>query len=210
MCLGLRLPVAAAREGRKRGPDVWGSDDSPGLQRIVRRNHASDLGKERATVFPHDQMWKLKPPRPGQSAETSNPYINLAQPYVLMGITTSRLRTNTRVLCVPTMTDHEKNVSAQLENSPQERLEHEAQLAHISNQEEHEIRAWQSFLQYPLPSFWCVYACWCVILLSFDAQASGAVVGIPQFRKDFGYPYNGDYVLSAEWQSAFGGAPIAT
>ncbi|KAJ0424435.1 general substrate transporter [Aspergillus carlsbadensis] len=57
-----------------------------------------------------------------------------------------------------------------------------------------------SFVRYPGACTWCVYAIWCITLLSFDVQAAGAVVGIPEFRKDFGY----------EWQSAFGGAPIAT
>ncbi|KAL4883348.1 general substrate transporter [Aspergillus karnatakaensis] len=84
------------------------------------------------------------------------------------------------------------------------------QQAHISNHEEHRTGIFESFRRYPWATVWCVYAIWCITLLSFDVQAAGAVVGIPQFRKDFGYEYEGDYVLPAKWQSAFGGAPIAT
>ncbi|KAL2819449.1 general substrate transporter [Aspergillus granulosus] len=84
------------------------------------------------------------------------------------------------------------------------------QQAHMSNHEEHQTGIFQSFVRYPGACTWCIYAIWCITLLSFDVQAAGAVVGIPEFRKDFGYEYEGDYVLPARWQSAFGGAPIAT
>lgn len=40
-------------------------------------------------------------------------------------------------------------------------------------------------------------------------QASGIILGIPEFRKDFGYLFDGNYVLPANWQSAFSGAPSA-
>lgn len=37
----------------------------------------------------------------------------------------------------------------------------------------------------------------------FDAQVNGAMIGVPQFRKVFGYMYEGEPVLPADWQSAF-------
>lgn len=86
----------------------------------------------------------------------------------------------------------------------------DSQLAEAADFEDHELGIWKSFTRYPWASAWCVYACFTIILLSFDVQAAGAVVGIPQFRKDFGYEFNGDYVLPAIWQSSFSGAPIAT
>ncbi|KAL3457585.1 major facilitator superfamily domain-containing protein [Aspergillus heterothallicus] len=72
------------------------------------------------------------------------------------------------------------------------------QQAHMSNHEEHQTGIFQSFVRYPGA---CI---WCITLLSFDVQAAGAVVGMPEFRKDFGYEYEGGYVLPAKWQSAFG------
>lgn len=57
---------------------------------------------------------------------------------------------------------------------------------------------------------WCLFAIWVTLLATFDDQASYAILGIPEFRKDFGYYYDGNYVLAASWQSAFNGAPIAT
>jgi len=39
----------------------------------------------------------------------------------------------------------------------------------------------------------------------FDAQVNGAMIGIPQFRRVFGYTYKGQQILPASWQSAFNG-----
>ncbi|KAJ5698651.1 hypothetical protein N7462_000656 [Penicillium macrosclerotiorum] len=84
------------------------------------------------------------------------------------------------------------------------------QLGHIANQEDHELNKWQSLKRYPWAFLWCVYAVWCVLLVSFENQASGNVTGIPEFRKDFGHYYDGSWVLDAKWQSAFSGGPVAS
>lgn len=41
------------------------------------------------------------------------------------------------------------------------------------------------------------------ILWGFDGLAGGVVVSIEQFRKDFGRPFAGDYVVDANWQLGF-------
>lgn len=86
----------------------------------------------------------------------------------------------------------------------------DGELAHLANQKEHTLGKLQCVKQYPLSCFWAVYAVWCIMLCSFENQAAGNIIGIPEFRKDFGSPYNGDYVLAAKWQSAFQGAPVAS
>lgn len=88
-------------------------------------------------------------------------------------------------------------------------MEAAAQLAPLTSLEEHEVGILQSFVKYPWASAWSAYAAFTIILLSFDAQAGSSVLGIPQFRRDFGYMYEGEYVLPAAWQSAFNGAPVA-
>lgn len=82
-------------------------------------------------------------------------------------------------------------------------------VGHLADQEDHDTGIIESFREYRSSCIWCIYALWTVILISFDLQAAGAVVGIPQFRKDFRYAYSDDYVLLAAWQSAVNGAPIA-
>ncbi|TEA12420.1 Maltose permease MAL31 [Colletotrichum sidae] len=110
------------------------------------------------------------------------------------------------------MTTHNDGLDAEKVDSHAKHVEldNDARLAHATDQEDHETGILESFTRYPWACAWCVYACWTIILLSFDVQAAGSVVGIPEFRKDFGYEYNGEYVLHAEWQSAFSGAPVAS
>ncbi|GJC88033.1 general alpha-glucoside permease [Colletotrichum liriopes] len=105
------------------------------------------------------------------------------------------------------MSDMEKKDHAAHLEHPNEA---QSQLANLGNQEEHDLGKWESFRKYPKASFWCIYAVWCVLVLSFENQAGGSILSIPEFRKDFGHLYEGDYVLDAKWQSAFNGAPVAS
>ncbi|KAF9880507.1 hypothetical protein CkaCkLH20_02461 [Colletotrichum karsti] len=102
--------------------------------------------------------------------------------------------------------DTEKNNADHLEHPNEAR----AQLANLGNAEEHDLGKWESFRKYPKASFWCIYAVWCVLVLSFENQAGGSILSIPEFRKDFGHFYNGEYVLDTKWQGAFNGAPVAS
>jgi SP family general alpha glucoside:H+ symporter-like MFS transporter len=83
-------------------------------------------------------------------------------------------------------------------------------IGHLTNQEDHQEGIIEGIKKRPLAFLWCVYAIWVILLTSFDNQAAGTVLGIPAFRKDFGTPYQGDYVLPAKWQSAYSGAPVAS
>lgn len=83
-------------------------------------------------------------------------------------------------------------------------------LGHLANAEDHDVSKLQAIRRNPWAFAWCLYAVWTVLLVSFEGQAAGNILGIPEFRKDFGFFYNGNWVLSAKWQSAFSGAPIAS
>jgi hypothetical protein len=83
-------------------------------------------------------------------------------------------------------------------------------LAQVANQDEHDLGKIESIRKFPLAFIWSCYAVWCVLLVSFENQAAGNIIGVPKFRQDFGHPYNGDYVIPANWQSAFQGAPVAS
>ena len=66
----------------------------------------------------------------------------------------------------------------------------------------------QTMRQQSRETLWCLYAIFILVLGGFDNQAGGAVLSIPEFRKDFGSPYEGNYVLPAVWQSAYSGGPV--
>ncbi|KAG8631944.1 hypothetical protein KVT40_001084 [Elsinoe batatas] len=101
-----------------------------------------------------------------------------------------------------------------IEDEKKARADHVDVVNHVAadatDHEEHTHTFFQAFSRTKMACAWCFYACWTIILVAFDNQAAGAVLGIPQFRKDFGYEFNGDYVIAAGWQSAFNGAPIAS
>ncbi|KAH6996923.1 general substrate transporter [Ilyonectria destructans] len=83
-------------------------------------------------------------------------------------------------------------------------------LAHLANQQEHDMGKLESIKKYPLACVWCLFAVWCMLLVSFENQAAGNIISIPKFREDFGEKVDGTYVLFAKWQSAFQGAPVAS
>ncbi|EPE05952.1 maltose permease mal31 [Ophiostoma piceae UAMH 11346] len=85
------------------------------------------------------------------------------------------------------------------------------QLGLIAESEEHGMSPIQAIRQRPQVFLWAVFAAMNCLLVSFENQAGGMVLSIPQFRKDFGYEFEGSYVLHTQWQSAFyGGAVAAT
>lgn len=73
-----------------------------------------------------------------------------------------------------------------------------------------EETVFQSIRRNPKTVLWCSYALLVLTLSSYDNQAGGIFLSIPQFRKDFGYAFEGNYVLYAKWQSAYTGAPCAS
>lgn len=86
----------------------------------------------------------------------------------------------------------------------------EQDLGQLVSQEEHETSKWQAIKRNPTAFAWCLFAVWTILLASFENQASGNILSIPQFRKDFGYSFEGNYVLPAKWQSAFSAGPVAS
>jgi MFS transporter, SP family, general alpha glucoside:H+ symporter len=81
---------------------------------------------------------------------------------------------------------------------------------HAAQTEDHNLSKWQAIKANYVNFLWCIYGIWALITIGFDNQAGGLVISIPQFRKDYGSPYKGGYVINANWQSAFSGGPVAS
>lgn len=56
------------------------------------------------------------------------------------------------------------------------------QAGRIANQEDHELTAIQALKKNPKTVIWCAYAIWLLVLNSFENQAGGTALGIPEFR----------------------------
>lgn len=113
--------------------------------------------------------------------------------------------TSTPLLNMAAQISDDKAFSTQLELN-----DITTQAGHLANQEDHEETVRQALTRHPWAVLWCVYAIWVVVISSFDNQVGGVVISIPEFRKDFGSPFDGDYVLPAKWQSAYSGGPVAS
>ncbi|KAI0900589.1 putative maltose permease [Annulohypoxylon nitens] len=76
-------------------------------------------------------------------------------------------------------------------------------------QHEHELSFWQAARMYPKAVGWSAYVSIGVIMLAFDPQIVGNMFAMPQFQKDFGYELDGEYVITAAWQTGLSlGNPI--
>lgn len=82
-------------------------------------------------------------------------------------------------------------------------------VGHLGNEEEHQETAMEALRKYPWTIVWMCYGIYLILACAFDNSAAGSVVGLPRFRQDFGYAFAGDYVIPANWQSAWSGAPNA-
>jgi SP family general alpha glucoside:H+ symporter-like MFS transporter len=85
----------------------------------------------------------------------------------------------------------------------------DSQLGHLVNAEDHEYGKWRAIRKNSWAFAWCMYSVWTVLLVSFENQASGTVLGIPEFRKDFGSYVDNQYVINSTWQGAITGVPSA-
>lgn len=72
--------------------------------------------------------------------------------------------------------------------------------AHLLDARAHDETIRQSLGSHPWALLWVTYGVWIVACCSFDNNAGGTVLGIPKFREDFGYFFEGDYILVAAWQ----------
>ncbi|EXF77333.1 MFS maltose permease MalP [Colletotrichum fioriniae PJ7] len=84
--------------------------------------------------------------------------------------------------------------------------DHQKTLGHGASSLGPELTVREAFQQHRQAAFW---AAWFIIpnaVIGYDATTLGNLVGLPQFRKDFGYespPGSGSFTLSASWTAAF-------
>ncbi|KAL2841030.1 general substrate transporter [Aspergillus pseudoustus] len=67
---------------------------------------------------------------------------------------------------------------------------------------------WESIRNHPKAIACCCYMLFTCIMWGYDGLAAAIVLSIPQWRQDYGYLYQGAYVVSADWQLAFTAASM--
>lgn len=51
---------------------------------------------------------------------------------------------------------------------------------------------------------WSMFFSLGIIMTAFDPQLLGSLYATPAFQKDFGYLFEGEYIISAPWQTGLG------
>ncbi|KAF7530746.1 hypothetical protein PCG10_000256 [Penicillium crustosum] len=100
------------------------------------------------------------------------------------------------------------DISPDLKNDAERDLIESSQRA---TRREHDLTVRQALSKHRSAIFWAAYFVLPGFVIGYDPTILGSLVGVPQFRKDFGYEYpagSGTYVLSPSWTSAFPYAPI--
>lgn len=79
----------------------------------------------------------------------------------------------------------------------------------IATDDEHNMTPWQSLKTYPTAAAWSVFFSLGTIMTAFDPQLLGNLYATPAFQRDFGYKYQGNFIISAPWQTGLGmGNPL--
>ncbi|KAB5547134.1 sugar porter family MFS transporter [Coniochaeta sp. 2T2.1] len=74
---------------------------------------------------------------------------------------------------------------------------------------EHNLTLKEAVKLYPAAIAWSGFVSIGVIMLAFDPQLLGNLYATPQFQSDFGYMYEGEYIISAKWQTGLSmGNPV--
>jgi SP family general alpha glucoside:H+ symporter-like MFS transporter len=69
---------------------------------------------------------------------------------------------------------------------------------------EHNMTLWESLKMYPTAVGWSMFFSLGTIMTAFDPQLLGNLYATPAFQRDFGYLFEGSYIISAPWQTALG------
>jgi MFS transporter, SP family, general alpha glucoside:H+ symporter len=67
---------------------------------------------------------------------------------------------------------------------------------------EKSMTLWQGMKAYPRAVGWSVVISMATTMDGYDTGFLAALLGLPAFNRQFGYLYNGQYVIPASWQSA--------
>ena len=74
---------------------------------------------------------------------------------------------------------------------------------------EHGLTFLQAMKLYPTAAGWSIFFSLGIIMTAFDPQLLGNLYATPAFQRDFGYLYQGSYIISAPWQTGLSmGSPI--
>jgi SP family general alpha glucoside:H+ symporter-like MFS transporter len=79
----------------------------------------------------------------------------------------------------------------------------------LATEMEHQMSFLEACKLYPAAVGWSIFFSIGVVMTAFDPQLLGNLYATSAFQKDFGYLFEGNYIISAAWQTGLGmGNPI--
>lgn len=69
---------------------------------------------------------------------------------------------------------------------------------------EHNMSLWEAVKKYPTAVGWSMFFSLGTVMTAFDPQLLGNLYATPAFQRDFGYLFEGKWIISAPWQTALG------
>ena len=79
----------------------------------------------------------------------------------------------------------------------------------LATAREHSLGLKESVRLYPKAVAWSIFFSLGIIMTAFDPQLLGQLIATPKFQKDFGYKFEGSWIISAPWQTGLlMGSPI--
>lgn len=79
----------------------------------------------------------------------------------------------------------------------------ESEQSLLYTQTQHSMGFWEAVKLYKCAVAWSFLINVSVILKGFDGALIGSVVGLNPFKRQFGYLYEGEYIVKASWNGAF-------
>jgi hypothetical protein len=81
--------------------------------------------------------------------------------------------------------------------------------ARLATAQEHSLTFREAVRLYPKAIGWSLFFSLGIIMTAFDPQLLGQLFATPKFQRDFGYKFQGEYIISAPWQTGLlMGSPI--
>ncbi|KAH8819047.1 general substrate transporter [Xylogone sp. PMI_703] len=82
-------------------------------------------------------------------------------------------------------------------------VKHYENAANEATDLEHSISVREAFKMYPMAAIWSVLFCVCIIMDGYDSDLITNLYGLPSFKRKYGFLFQGEYYVSAPWQTAF-------
>lgn len=82
-------------------------------------------------------------------------------------------------------------------------IKHYENAANEATDREHKMTVREAFRTHPMAVVWSMLFCVCIIMDGYDSDLITNLYGLQSFKRKYGFLFEGEYTVSAPWQTAF-------